>query len=30
MNWNQAVELGLSLVGAHLLVELEIQAVLAD
>jgi polyisoprenoid-binding protein YceI len=29
MNWNQAVELGLSLVGAHLLVELEIQAVLA-
>jgi polyisoprenoid-binding protein YceI len=30
MNWNQAVELGLSLVGAHLLVELEVQAVLAD
>jgi polyisoprenoid-binding protein YceI len=30
MNWNQAVELGLSLVGAHLLVELDIQAVLAD
>ena len=30
MNWNQAVELGLSLVGTHLLVELEIQAVLAD
>jgi polyisoprenoid-binding protein YceI len=30
MNWNQAVELGLSLVGAQLLVELEIQAVLAD
>ena len=30
MNWNQAVELGLSLVGAHLLVDLEIQAVLAD
>jgi polyisoprenoid-binding protein YceI len=30
MNWNQAVELGLSLVSAHLLVELEIQAVLAD
>jgi polyisoprenoid-binding protein YceI len=29
MNWNQAVELGLSLVGTHLLVELEIQAVLA-
>jgi polyisoprenoid-binding protein YceI len=30
MNWNQAVELGLSLVGTHLLVELDIQAVLAD
>src|SRR3954454_4101136 len=30
MNWNQAVELGLSLVGAHLLVELDIQAVLAE
>jgi polyisoprenoid-binding protein YceI len=30
MNWNQAVELGLSLVGAHLLVELDIQAVLTD
>ncbi|MCW2677193.1 MAG: hypothetical protein JWR70_2233 [Modestobacter sp.] len=30
MNWNPAVELGLSLVGAQLLVELEIQAVLAD
>jgi polyisoprenoid-binding protein YceI len=30
MNWNQAVELGLSLIGTHLLVELEIQAVLAD
>ena len=29
MNWNQAVELGLSLVGTHLLVELDIQAVLA-
>jgi polyisoprenoid-binding protein YceI len=28
MNWNQAVELGLSLVGTHLLVELDIQAVL--
>jgi polyisoprenoid-binding protein YceI len=30
MNWNQAVELGLSLVGAQLLVELDIQAVLAE
>jgi polyisoprenoid-binding protein YceI len=30
MNWNQAVELGLSLIGAHLLVELDIQAVQAD
>jgi polyisoprenoid-binding protein YceI len=30
MNWNQAVELGLSLIGAQLLVELDIQAVLAD
>jgi polyisoprenoid-binding protein YceI len=30
MNWNQAVELGLSVVGAQLLVELDIQAVLAD
>jgi polyisoprenoid-binding protein YceI len=30
MNWNQAVELGLSLVGAQLLVELDIQAVLTD
>jgi polyisoprenoid-binding protein YceI len=30
MNWNQAVELGLSLVGAHLTVDLDIQAVLAD
>jgi polyisoprenoid-binding protein YceI len=29
MSWNQAVELGLSLVGAQLLVELDIQAVLA-
>jgi polyisoprenoid-binding protein YceI len=29
MNWNQAIELGLSLVGAHLVVELDIQAVLA-
>jgi polyisoprenoid-binding protein YceI len=30
MNWNEAVELGLSLVGAHLLVDLDVQAVLAD
>ena len=30
MNWNQAVELGLSLVGTHLQVELDIQAVLAS
>jgi polyisoprenoid-binding protein YceI len=30
MNWNQAVELGLSLVGAHLAVELDIQAVRSD
>ena len=30
MNWNQAVELGLSLVGAQVLVELDIQAVRAD
>jgi polyisoprenoid-binding protein YceI len=30
MNWNQAVELGLSLVGTQLLVELDIQAVRAD
>jgi polyisoprenoid-binding protein YceI len=30
MNWNQAVELGLSLVGTHLLVELDIQAVRTD
>jgi polyisoprenoid-binding protein YceI len=29
MNWNQVVELGLSLVGTHLQVELDIQAVLA-
>jgi hypothetical protein len=30
MNWNQVVELGLSLVGAHLTVELDIQAVRSD
>jgi polyisoprenoid-binding protein YceI len=30
MNWNQAVELGLSLVGTRLEVELEVQAVLDE
>jgi hypothetical protein len=30
MNWNQAVELGLSLVGTHLAVEIDVQAVRAD
>jgi polyisoprenoid-binding protein YceI len=30
MNWNQAVELGLSLVGTHLLVELDVQALRTD